>query len=192
MKPHRHTMTRRDLLRAGVFGSLAVWAGGRVTRAARRAVAATDGEQRPRAVLTPSGEEILRAVIPVVLGSLLPAQGDARDKALDVGLATLDDYLAHLPVPLQEQACDVFATLDLLPTRLLLMGTWDRWHEASPETIEAFLRFTRQSRFLLLRRMFAFLHSMAVLSWFDQRAAWPGIGYGGPPIDRPLASEAAT
>jgi len=28
-----------------------------------------------------------------------------------------------------------------------------------------------------------------VLAWFDQRVAWPAIGYGGPPIDRPLASE---
>jgi len=190
MKDHVR-ITRRGLLRAGLLGSLAVWAGGRFGWAARRAVATTDAVQPPRAVLTASGEEILRAVIPVVLGSLLPAEAEAREEALDVGLATLDDYLGYLPVPLQQEACDVFATLDLFPTRLLLMGTWDRWCEASPETIDASLQFARQSRFLLLRRMFAFLHSMAVLSWFDQRAAWPGIGYGGPPIDRPLPSEAA-
>ena len=75
---------------------------------------------------SPEGEEILRAVAPVVLGSLLPPDGSAREQALAAGMASLDDYLAHLSPPLQEEARDVFATLDLLPARVLLAGTWSR------------------------------------------------------------------
>jgi hypothetical protein len=182
-------ITRRGLLRVGLLGSVVVWAGGQLGCATRRAPSSFTGGEKRRVALTPTGEEILRAVIPVVLGTLLPVEDAAREKALDVGLSTLDDYLAYLPVPLQHEARDVFETLDLLPTRVLLVGTWDRWSAAPPETIEAFLRSARQSRFDLVRRMFAFLQSMAVLAWFDQRAAWPAIGYGGPPIDRPLPSE---
>ena len=66
---------------------------------------------------------------------------------MDAGLSILDDYLAYLPLPLQHEVRDVFETLDLLPTRVLLVGTWDRWSAAPPETIEAFLRSARQSRF---------------------------------------------
>lgn len=182
-------ITRRGLLRAGILGSLVVWAGGQLGCAARRAPSSLPGTGKRRAALTPTGEEILRAVVPVVLGSLLPVEDAARERALDVGLSTLDDYLAYLPLPLQREARDVFETLGLLPTRVLLVGTWDRWSAAPPETIEAFLHSARQSRFDLVRRMFAFLQSLAVLAWFDQRAAWPAIGYGGPAIDRPLPSE---
>lgn len=183
-------ISRRGLLRAGLIGSAVVWAGGHIGCAARRATSTPPDAATTRATLTPTCEEILRAIIPVVLGSLLPADDAARERALSIGLSTLDDYLAYLPLPLQHEARDVFETLDLLPTRVLLAGSWDRWSEMPPETIESFLRSARQSRFDLVRRMFAFLQSMAVLAWFDQRAAWPAIGYGGPPIDRPLAREA--
>lgn len=186
---HAHRITRRGLLRAGLIGSTVVWAGGQIGCAARRVVDVPVDATARRAALTPTGEEILRAVIPVVLGSLLPADGPARESALEVGLTMLDDYLAHLPLPLQREAGDVFETLDLLPTRVLLVGTWSRWREASPETIEVFLRSARQSRFDLVRRLFAFLQSMAVLAWFDQREAWAGIGYPGPPIERPIPTE---
>lgn len=186
---HDIRFTRRGLLRAGLVGSMVVWAGGQIGCSSRRSATTTPGKQSRHAVLTPTGEEILRAVIPVVLGSLLPAEGAACEKAVEDGLTVLDDYLACLPSPLQREARDVFETLDLLPTRVVLVGTWDPWSEASPTTIEKFLRSARHSRFDLVRRMFTFLQSMAVLAWFDQRAAWPGIGYGGPPIDRPSPSE---
>jgi hypothetical protein len=180
----RILLSRRGLLQAGLLGSAAVWAGGQLGCAARRGAPAVATQ---RAALSPPGEEIMRAVMPVVLGPLLPASGAARERALDAGVASLDDYLAHLSLPLQEEARSVFDALDLLPARVLLVGTWSHWHEASPETIESFLRSARDSRFDLLRRMFAFLQSMAVLAWFDQPAAWQEIGYPGLPIERNAA-----
>ena len=178
-------LSRRGLLQAGLVGSAAVWAGGQLGCAARRLSPAVG---TPRLALVPPGDEIMRAVMPVVLGPLLPADAVARDQALDAGVTSLDDYLAHLSLPLQEEARSVFETLDLRPVRVLLVGTWGHWREASPATIESFLRTARDSRFDLLRRMFAFLQSMAVLAWFDQPAAWPAIGYSGPPLERPVVS----
>jgi hypothetical protein len=140
----------------------------------------------PRVALSRQGEEIMRAVAPVILGPLLPAEHTARAAALEAGIASLDDYLAYLSLPLQKEARFLFGVLALLPVRLLLVGTWSRWPAVAPQRLEAFLRRARQSRFFLLRRIHAFLQSMAVLAWFDLPAAWDEIGYPGPPIERPV------
>jgi hypothetical protein len=173
-------VTRRGLLRAGLLGSAAVWAGGLLAGAARRASAAPS--PAPRAALSPAGEEILRAVIPAALGPLYLVDRIDRERALEAGILALDDYLAHLSLPLQAEAERVFDTLDLLPARVLLLGTTRRWRDAPPDAIERFLRSARDSRLLLLRRMAAFLQSMTVLAWFDQPVAWRQVGYPGPPV----------
>ncbi len=179
-------LSRRGLLQLGVVGSAAIWAGGLVGCAARRVSAPISGA--PRAALSPPGEEIMRAVIPVVVGPLFPTAEPARAQALDTGIAKLDDYLAYLSTPLQDEAGNAFETLDLWPVRLALLRTTNPWRDISPRTIESFLRSGRDSRFDLLRRMTIFLQSMAVLAWFDQPAAWESIGYPGPPIERPAIS----
>lgn len=172
-------LSRRGLLRAGLLGSAAVWAAGLPGCRARERAGAADGAQR--AALSPRGEEILRAVIPVVMGSLCD-RTPACAQAIEAGLASLDDYLATLSLPLQEEAANVFRLLDLLPLRLLLLRTSQRWREAPPEQIEAFLNAARDSRLLLLRRIYVFLQSMAELAFFDQPFAWQKIGYPGPPL----------
>jgi hypothetical protein len=53
--------------------------------------------------------------------------------------------------------------------------------------VASFLRSARGSRIYLLRRIYAFLQSLVVLSFFDQRVAWESVGYPGPPIARPDA-----
>ena len=172
-------LSRRALLRAGLAGSAAVAAvslGG-----CGRGRTAAPADAPARAALSPHGEEILRAVIPVFAGSLLDG-AKARANVLESGVASVDDYLASLSSQLQDEARTVFATLDLLPARLLLLGTTRRWREAPPEAVEAFLRAARGSRFFVLRRIYVFLQSMAELAIFDEPAIWREIGYPGPPI----------
>jgi len=134
--------------------------------------------------LSIEGEEILRALVPVIVGPLLPDEREARERALEDGMVVLDDYLAHLSLPVQQQARLLLALLYMLPARLLLLRTWHRWCEVDPSHIEAFLLRARTSRIFLLRRIYDFLQSMTVIAWFDQPAAWGDIGYPGPPIER--------
>jgi hypothetical protein len=145
-----------------------------------------------RIALSRHGEEILRAVVPAVLGPLLPTERAARDAALEVGLTSLDDYLAHLSLPLQKETRFLFGALALLPVRLLFFGTWGGWSAVAPERVEAFLLRARDSRFFLLRRIYTSLQSLAVIAWFDLPVAWTEIGYPGPPIERPAPSAAPT
>jgi hypothetical protein len=170
-------LSRRGLLQAGLLGSAAVSAGA-LLGCARRARAPGAAQ---RAALSPAAEEILRAVIPAVLGPLLP-DGPARERALDAGVEAVDGYVASLSLPLQREAGDVFDALDLPPVRALLLGTWRPWREVPADAVEAFLRSARGSRFLLLRRVYALLQSLAVLAWFDQPPAWRELGYPGPPL----------
>lgn len=176
-------VSRRGLLRAGLFGTGAVWLGGLLACTPDRT--ARSSATPSRVALSPAGEEILRAICPVVLGGLLPEAGPERARVFAAGIADLDQYIAHLSSPLQRELHDVFATLDLLPVRLLLTGGFARWSETKPEALESCLRFARNSRSRLLRRVYALLQSLVVLSFFDQAVAWEGIGYPGPPIARP-------
>lgn len=139
--------------------------------------------------LSPAAEEILRAVAPVVLGELLPPAAGPRARALDDAMWALDDYVAHLSLPLQGQARTLLAVLHSLPARLALLRTARAWRNASPASIEAFLRRARHSRLFLLRRIYDFLQSMTVIAWFDLPEAWEGIGYPGPPIPRTIPDD---
>lgn len=120
-----------------------------------------------------------------MLGGLLPEEGLEREKTLELGLESLDEYVSHLSAPLQREVADLFGTLDLWPVRVLLTGGFARWSDCSPEALVSFLRFAEGSRVFLLRRVYAFLQSLVVLSFFDQPSAWKLIGYPGPPIAKP-------
>lgn len=168
--------TRRSLLRTGVVLPAAIWLAG---CSPRRGSSPTARAQR--IALPPEGEEILRVVIPAVLGPLY-AGGPAYEETLDAGIGALDEYLAHLSPALQEEARGAFAMLDLLPARVVLLGHWGPWRDAPVEAVEKFLRSARESRLAALRRVYAFLQSMAVVAWFDQPMAWQAAGYPGPPV----------
>ena len=136
--------------------------------------------------LSPAGEEVMRAVAPVVLGPLLPTDPAAREESLSVMIRTLDDYLAYMSLPVQREARMLLRVLHLRSVRRLLLGTSASWREVAPDRIEVFLRQAQGSNVYLLRRIYDFLQSMSALAWFDLREAWPEIGYPGPPIERPM------
>lgn len=134
-------------------------------------------------MLTPGGEEVLRAVAPVVLGPLIDVARPAGAEALGEAMGAIDDYLAHLSPPLQRQARVAFALLSSLPVRVALLRTARPWRAAPAARIEAALVGIRRSRIPALRRLYDFLHSLVVLAWFDLPRAWEEIGYPGPPAE---------
>jgi len=142
-------------------------------------------------VLTCGGEELLRAVAPVVLGPLLDARGPAAPAALDEAIEAVDDYLAHLSAPLQRQARITLIVLSSPPARLALLHSPRTWRAAPPARIESALAGLRDSRAGALRRLYDFLHSLIVLGWFDLPLAWAEIGYPGPPAESAAAAQGA-
>lgn len=173
-------LSRRRLLQLGALGAAIAFTAGITRRAFRRSSAPGDG----RIALSAAGEEIVRALTPVVLGSLFDLDLSLRSRAMDDGISALDDYLAHLSPAVQEEVRGAFAALDLWPARLFLLGTIRPWKDAAPEALARFLRSAGGSRVQILRRIHGLLHSFVVLVWFDRPLAWPEIGYPGPPPPR--------
>lgn len=152
----------------------------------------TRGRSRPhREVLTPGGEEVLRAVAPVVLGPLVDVRRPAGSAALDEAIDAIDDYLAHLSLPLQRQARVTLSLLRSPPARAALLRTTRPWPETSSTRIETALVGLQKSRVAALRRLYDFLHALIVLGWFDLPLAWEEIGYPGPPAESAVVRGAA-
>ena len=124
-----------------------------------------------------------------VLGELLPADPVERRVALAAAIDTIDDYLGHFPVHVQDEARQVFWMLGLWPVRALLAGVHAPWTEASPEELVAWLDSWQHSRWSLLREIYVLLQSLVSLGWFANPPGWPALGYPEPTPIVPLGRE---
>ena len=61
---------------------------------------------------------------------------------------------------------------------------WTAWSAAPPGTVNGFLRRWRFSSAALLRSGYQALHQLIMAAWYANPAAWPRIGYPGPPAIR--------
>jgi hypothetical protein len=169
-------ITRRTLLKAGVAGVaalvLARWLYTTVSAPQRTAtgVSALDSDARA----------ILAAIIPVLLDGALPIGPDAA-VARDEALAGAGQAIAGLPPSVRSELDRLFALLAFAPTRCLVAGVWSPWPDASRESVAAFLRRWRDSRFALLRSAYEALHQIVLGAWYGNPNAWGAIGYPGPP-----------
>ena len=169
-------ISRRQLLKYGLFGGVAlVAAGGLASLAISRDSSPATGYQQ----LRESDLPMLRSIIPVILAGALPEQ--ASDAATDAILHGLDNNLNHLSPALLKQSLQLFDLLSLDVTRGPATGIWKRWENASPEAIRAFLQRWQSSRLALFQQGHNALHQVIQLSWYSQPAAWARCGYPGPP-----------
>jgi hypothetical protein len=164
-------MNRREFFRVGLVGGM-VLAVGRHAGAAAPAGSLT-ADDRPR----------LAAIARVILRPALPADMSGRV------VESIDLMVRNLPAPTQAELRDLLDLVGWAPARLLLAGFWSDWHEVPPADVDAALNGWRSSRFALLRSAYGGLHELCTAAWYGDPAAWPRIGYPGPPeIERPQAA----
>jgi len=162
--------SRRSFLKIGLAGAVTLAAGGLLYRQFRAAPQQFE--------LDSSGRDMLAAVIPVMLGPVLPA-GPGRAAALSEAIEAVRIAIIGLPLAVQKEVQDLFGLMALAPTRRLLAGI-PPWAEASPEQIAAFLQSWRGHRLALLQSAYHALHDLIIGSWYAQPAHWAAIGYPGP------------
>lgn len=163
-------MKRREFFQLGLAGT-AVLALGRVGLAAA-----------PAGVVTAEDQRRLAAIARAMLGPMLPADGPAR-----VAQA-IDGIVRTLPPATQAEIRDLLDLLGLAPARLLLAGFWSDWPDVPSAEASQALDDWRTSRFALLRSAYGGLHELIMAAWYGDPAAWPRIGYPGPPeVERPPA-----
>ncbi len=120
--------------------------------------------------------EMLHAIARVMLQGALPDNGEA----LDAAVHGVDVAIAGLPPAVQGEIGQLFGLLEFPLTRRLMAGIGS-WQTASDADVTAFLQSWRTSNAALLRSSYAALHQLVMAGWYGNDAAWPRIGYPGPP-----------
>lgn len=160
-------MRRRTLLQAGLGGAALLAAGGVAILAGRDAA-------RDRAA-------VLGAIVPALLDGALPDAGTAREAAVRRCVDATVTAIEGLAPASQAELAQLFALLGSSPGRRLLAGVRADWPEAPTAEVAAFLEGWRRHPMTLLRTGYAALHDLVLGSWYADAAAWPAIGYDGPP-----------
>jgi hypothetical protein len=177
--------TRRQFLKVGLAGAVALVAIRAAYGPFMRDEALAEGRF---AFLAPGERTMLAAIAAVILAGTLPPAVDARTPAIDTLMLDLDRALSGLNPNTQEEVRDLFSLLDFAPARWLIAGVRKPWSEAGADDIAAFLQDWRLSRWQLLQSAYQALHELIFAAWYAQPAAWPAIGYPGPPVLAATAS----
>lgn len=165
-------MQRRAFLRTGIAGAALLAVAARLPAGSARA----EGAAR---ALGASDRAVLAAIVPVMLAGALPAEAEARRKAVASVVDGVSQTIAGMPPATRAELGELFMLLDLAPARRLLAGVSAPWPEASAEEIAAFLQKWRSSRFALLQSGYQALHDLIIAAWYAQPEGWPAIGYPG-------------
>jgi len=171
-----HFISRRSLLRVGLFGSAALAGAGLLGSLAGCSA------ERPTAgflYLRSSDLPMLRRLTPVLLEGALPSTSIPR--AVQGTLESLDLGLAHLSPAVSKQVQQMFNLLSLPLTRGPLTGIWGSWEQAQDAEIHAFLRRWENSSIDLLRQGHVSLQQMVLMAWYGRPESWAHCGYPGPP-----------
>lgn len=176
--------SRRDLLRTGLFGAIAL--------SAVSTGAVLSGCSAPTAapglrVLRQSDVVVLTALVPVVMAGVVAG---GRDGAAQVAATVreLDAFLSTTSRPGQKQLLQLFDLLSMPLTRYTVAGLSDDWPHARPAAIEAFLLRWRDSRFELLRGGYAALSQLLAMSWYLQPEHQAALGYQAPRVVQEVAA----
>lgn len=166
-------VSRRTFLVTGVVGSAAL-------------VTAYWLHDRHRAPAAPrpidaSARTILAAVVPAMLGPLLPANDVGRRDAIGSTVEGVAQAIAGLAPAAQRELGELFALLGLAPVRVLVARLHEPWESASTRAVDASLESWRTSRIDLLRTAYDALRQLIYGAWYSEPSHGLAVGYPGPP-----------
>jgi hypothetical protein len=172
--PIRNTkmISRRTFISAGLLGAAALAA----ARWLRSPAGPPDTWAHDADAL-----DILSAVVPVLLAGALPDDAAARRTAVATTVQGVMTAIAGLSPSAQEELRQLFALLSLPPARMAIARVTVPWSEADEAQVRACLDRFRGSSLTLLRSAYGALHQLTFAAWYAGPAAWPRIGYPGPP-----------
>jgi len=167
-------MQRRSLLKLGlVSGAVLALAGG-------AAVLLQPGLVQGR--LSPSARELFTSLGRAILQGTLPADAQARKRALAGMVERIDLLAANLPPTVQAELSQLLGLLCTAPGRLGLAGLVPAWQDASEAQVQAALDGMRFSTLALRQQAYQALHEIVGGAYFSDESAWPSVGYPGPMI----------
>lgn len=166
---------RRDFLKKGLLGGLLLLAGGGGVLATRRGAA----------VALPAGLQVLDAEEFAVVWALVqrfipPREGFPAADGLNTA-AAVDGILALLEEETQAELKKLLMLFEnALPNFLFGLRTRP-FTQLGPAEQDAVLAEWRDSRLTLRRTGYKALRGLALAAYYGNPAAWPAVGYPGPP-----------
>lgn len=165
-------MQRRTLLKLGVASSAVLMVAGGA------AVLLQPGLEEGR--LTVAGREVFTAVGSAILDKSLPADGGARQIAINGLLDRIDALAKALPPHAQDELSQLLSLLATTPGRLTLAGLGASWPDAAVADVQNALQSMRLSGLALRQQAYAAMHDIAAGAYFADASSWPLLGYPGP------------
>ncbi len=132
--------------------------------------------------LTAEDRLVLITIIPAVLGENYLKQWQKNNISLTRLLPLIDQSIRYLPQHTQKELRQLFSLLWNRLGKLLLVGIWSSWSNASLEQLNTFLFEWRNSWLTLLNQSYLGLQQLIVAAYFSQPDSWEQCGYPGPPF----------
>lgn len=173
--PSPPVMTRRELVRRGIVGTILFAAMG-----AAAVFWWPTRRRRPRPglrVLDEGEASILAAVAETVL-AIEP--GAPSPEAVDV-VGRVDALLGRSPAAVGKEFARLLRLFENGTTGIVTATGWTSFTAAAPASREARLRAWQTSRVALFRTGFQAMKRLCGACYYSAPASWPAIGYPGPP-----------
>ena len=165
-------MQRRSLLKLGlVSGAVLAVAGG-------AAVLLQPGLEQGR--LTAPGRALFASVGRAILQGTLPADGEARARALQGMVERIDGLAQNLPPHVQAELSQLLGLLCTAPGRMGLAGLTPDWQNATEAQVQVALDGMRYSRLAVRQQAYLALHELVGGAYFSDESTWTVLGYPGP------------
>lgn len=166
-------ITRRQLIKTGIAGSVVLLAAGWLTAPEVDVVSDVAAPASARLTFLQAADaQIIRSIAPVMLG--------VADLPLADIVHGVDVAISNLLPAVQQELRQLFDLLGNRWGRRWLAGVSSPWAQAQPLDIAAFLRRWQLSPLLLLRTAYQALHSLISAAWFGNPASWSALGYQQP------------
>ncbi|WP_163831190.1 hypothetical protein [Spartinivicinus ruber] len=190
----RFALKRRQLLKVGIAGSLALSGVITINQLANNS---SDRSAIGYQFLSAGDVGFFSAVAPVILGvsknksELITAELKAgneywRSTQQNAFLKQLDAKLAFLSPALQKELRELLGLVNLSLTQWLITGVRGSWENATNDEIASFLQRWQTSSISLLRKAHHALTQLCIMVWYSLPINWSNIGYPGVPFKKVL------
>lgn len=179
-------LSRRTLLKRGLFGGAVLTLGGAGFLATRHGPAVVPPAEG-LLVLSPREYAVVEALAPRFIPVSGPAPGAAAEPSPGPTVWSLhvarqvDRILSRTPKSAQQEVKQLLGLFDNALAGLLLHGHVRPFTALSADAQDEVLRRWESSRLSILRTGFLALRTVVMSAFYSQPDSWPTVGYPGPP-----------
>lgn len=167
-------MQRRQLLKLGLIGSVAVTGLGIGAQWLNHTAPLVDGQ------LQEPGRQLMAAVAGAVLEGSLSDDPALKASQIQAHLDRVTSTIRGFPPHAQSELAQLLLLLDSSPGRRWFAGLAAPWAEATVPQVAQALEHLRQSRWTVQQQAYHALRDITNAAYYSEPGTWAHLGYPGP------------